>query len=164
MPQNTCGNGGSGSVRDFLWGAGDVALLGFGDELRDALGIDPVNMNSTAYTAGEITGSVALLATGVGGGIRAAGVAARGLEFSHFIRARMGGIFRAKSIWNGNYVSKTTYALSDPFAYRFMPRSWKAANPMPNRASQLWTRTPDTVKGTAAGAGAAGTGLANAGC
>ncbi|KXU31118.1 hypothetical protein A0J57_17655 [Sphingobium sp. 22B] len=160
-PQNNCGNGGSGSVRDFLWGAGDVALLGFGDELRDALGIDPVDMNSTAYTAGEITGSVALLATGVGGGIRAAGAAARGLEFSHFIPARMGG---ARSIWNGNFVSTATHALSDPFRYRFMPRSWKAANPMPNRASQLWTRTPNTAKGTAAGAGAAGTGLANAGC
>lgn len=52
MPQNNCGNGGSGSVRDFLWGAGDVALLGLGDELRDALGIDPVDMNSTAYAAG----------------------------------------------------------------------------------------------------------------
>ncbi|WP_196871597.1 RHS repeat-associated core domain-containing protein [Sphingobium sp. JAI105] len=159
--QNNCGNGSSGSVRDFLWGAGDVALLGFGDELRDALGIDPVDMNSTAYTAGEITGSVALLATGVGGGIRAAGAAARGLEFSHFIPARMGG---ARSIWNGNFVSTATHALSDPFRYRFMPRSWKAANPMPNRASQLWTRTPNTAKGTAAGAGAAGTGLANAGC
>jgi len=159
--QNSCGPENSSGVRNFLWGVGDVALLGFGDELRDAFGIAPVDMASKAYFAGEITGSVAILATGVGGGMRAAGTAARGLEFSHFIPARMGG---ARSIWNGNFVSTATHALSDPYRYRFMSRTWKAANPMPSRAKQLWVRTPNTAKGTVAGASAAATGLAKAGC
>lgn len=102
-----------------------------------------------------------MLATGVGGGIRAAGMAGRWIEFSHFIPRRMGS---PRSIWNGNYVSRMTHIMSDPWRYRFQPKSWKGVNPMPSRASQLWTRTPNTAKGTAAGAGAAGTGLANAGC
>ncbi len=162
-PGNGCNQEtlGSGGLRNFMWGVGDVALLGFGDDFRDALGIDPADMNSNAYFAGGIVGSVSILATGVGGGIRAARAAAKGLEFSHFIPARVGG---ARSIWNGNFVSTVTHALSDPFRYRFMPRSWKAANPMPNRARQLWVRSPNTAKGTAAGAGTAATGLARAGC
>jgi hypothetical protein len=104
---------------------------------------------------------VALLATGVAGGIRAAGARGAGMEFSHAVPARVGG---PRSIWNGNFVTRETHALSDPYRYRFMSRGWKEANPMPNRASQLWTRTPNTIKGTAAGAGAAGAGLAGAGC
>jgi hypothetical protein len=54
-------------------------------------------------------------------GVRWGGVAGRGKEFSHWIPNRAGG---PRSIWNGNYVPKSTHALSDPYRYRFMPRSW----------------------------------------
>jgi hypothetical protein len=148
-------------VVDFSAGFGDVLLLGFGDEIRDALDIGSVDMSSMAYGAGELTGTASLMATGVAGGIRAAGTRGPGMEFSHAIPARAGG---PRSIWNGNFVTTRTHALSDPYRYRFMSRGWKEANPMPNRASQLWTRTPNAIKGTAAGAAAAGVGRSGAGC
>ncbi len=47
---------------DFSAGLGDALLLGFGDELRDLLGIDGVNRCSEAYGLGEI----ASLAAGTG--------------------------------------------------------------------------------------------------
>lgn len=118
-------------------------------------------MGASAYSTSELTGSVALLATGFAGGIRATGARRAGMEFAHAVPARMGG---PRSIWNGNYVTTRAHALSDPYRFRFMPQAWKRANPMSSRASQLWMRTPNTIKGTAAGAGAAGAGLAGAGC
>nr|MBP7616296.1 hypothetical protein [Steroidobacteraceae bacterium] len=142
-------------------GLGDVLLFGFGDEMRNWLDIGSVDMGSAAYGAGEVTGAVALATTGVAGGIRAAVARSAGMEFSHAIPARLGG---PRSILNGNYVTTRTHALSDPYRYRFMSRGWKEATPMPNRVSQLWTRTPNTIKWAAAGAGAAGAGLAGAGC
>jgi hypothetical protein len=142
---------------DFSAGFGDVLLLGFGDDIRAALDIGSVDMSSAAYGAGEVTGTVALVATGVAGGVRAAGARGAGMEFSHAIPARMDG---PRSIWNGNYVTTRVHALSDSFRYRFMPRSWKAENPMPSRANQLWNRTPNTIKGTAAAAA----GVAGSGC
>ena len=155
----------SSDLRNFLWGAGDAVLLGFGDELRDAAEIDAVDMNSKAYTAGDIVASAAMLATGVGGGIRAAGMARKGYEFSHFVPKRLlpKSMKSARSIWNGNYVPVKTHALSDPFRYRFMPKWWKWENPMPNRVHQLWVRTPNTAKGTTAGVAAAGTGFTRSG-
>jgi len=103
---------------------------------------------SREYSAGEWAGIGVSLATGVAGGTRAAGARGAGKEFSHWIPDRMGG---PRSIMNGNYVSVETHALSDPFRYRFMARNWKAANPMPNRASQQWTRFPNVYKGAGAG-------------
>jgi len=155
----------SSDLRNFLWGAGDAVLLGFGDELRDAAGLDPVDMDSNAYTAGDVLASAGMLATGIGGGIRAAGMARKGYEFSHFIPKRLipKSLGAGRSIWNGNFVPIETHALSDPFRYRFMPKWWKGENPMPSRVHQLWVRTPNTVKGTTAGAAAAGTGITRAG-
>ena len=142
---------------NFIAGLGDNLTLGLSAKARGALFDDNggVDKCSGSYRTGEWTGTGLSLATGVVGGIKAAGVKAAGMEFSHFIPNRMGG---ARSIWNGNFVSKTTHALSDPYRYRFMPKVWKEANPMPNRLSQLWDRLPNTWKGTAAGAawGAAG--------
>mgnify|MGYP006904090388 CR=1 FL=1 len=160
-PTAGAGEFGSNDVVDFSAGLGDVLLLGFGDDIRNWLDIGSVDMSSGAYGAGELTGAAALMVTGVAGGIRAAGAREAGIEFSHAIPARVGG---PRSIWNGNYVTTPTHALSDPYRYRFMSQAWKRANPMPSRASQLWTRTPNTIKGAAAGAGAAGAGLAGAGC
>lgn len=64
------------------------------------------------------------------------------------------------SIWHGNCVSTATRALSDSYRYRFLPRWWKALNPMPNRLNQQWTRLPNAYKGTGAGGACGGTGAA----
>lgn len=150
------------SVVDFSAGMGDVILFAQGQRLRDLVGVDGgVDQCSSAYSAGEWAGIAASVATGVAGGIRAAGARGLGREFSHAIPARSGG---PRSIWNGNYVTTAEHALSDPYRYRFMPRAWKAQNPMPNRLDQLWTRTPNTWKGAAGGAVYGGAGAAMNGC
>ena len=134
---------------DFSAGLGDTILFGQGQRLRDISGVSGgVDHCSSAYSAGEWAGMAASAATGLAGGLRAAGVKGAGKEFSHWIPNRWGG---PRSIWNGNYVPKPTHALSDPYRYRFTPRSWKAQNPMPNFASQQWIRVPNAYKGTAAG-------------
>jgi uncharacterized protein RhaS with RHS repeats len=118
--------------------------------------------NSGSRGKGRIVGdvliSVATVGAGYAKGVQSAGSASRGLEFSHWIPARAGG---PRSIFNGNYVSPTTHALSDPYRYQFMSKAWKAENPMPNVLSQQWTRLPDVYKGTGAGIGV--TGAAHAG-
>jgi hypothetical protein len=142
------------SMVDFSAGMGDVLLFGQGQRLRDWFDIDGgVDPCAPAYQYGEWAGIAGSFATGVAGGIRAAGARGAGLEFSHWIPARMGG---PRTIWNGNFVPTATHALSDPYRYRFMPRVWKAENPMPSVASQQWTRIPNAYKGGAAG-GAYGT-------
>jgi hypothetical protein len=144
---------------DFGAGMGDVILFGQGRRLRGLLdvdgGIDPC---SKAYSAGEWVGVGIGTATGLAGGLKAAGAKGAGKEFSHWIPARMGG---PRSAWNGNYVPTSTHALSDPYRYRFMPRSWKAQNPMPNAANRQWVRIPNVYKGGAAGGayGAGGAGM-----
>jgi RHS repeat-associated protein len=125
-----------------------------------------VNKCSSAYDAGEAAGMAAALATGLEAGLDAAGEAGAGKEFSHWIPNRMGG---PRSIWNGNYVSPTEHALSDPYRYNFMPRSWKQNNPLPNPLTQQWNRIPNAYKGGAAGgaygaAGAASSGGSSCGC
>ena len=148
---------------DFGAGTGDVILFGEGQRLRDLLDIGGVDRCSAAYGAGEWAGVGASFATGVVGGIKAAGAKGAGMEFSHWIPARMGG---PRTLANGNFVPTATHALSDPYRYRFMPRVWKAANPMPNKASQQWTRIPNVYKGAAAGGayGAGGAALADCTC
>lgn len=143
-------------VVDFSAGMGDAVSLGLTDWIRDQMGANgAVNTCSDSYGAGEWAGVGVSAATGVAGGIRAAGAKGAGKEFSHWIPNRMGG---PRSIWNGNYVPTATHAMSDPYRYRFMPKAWKAANPMPNMASQQWTRVPNVYKGAAVGGayGAAG--------
>jgi hypothetical protein len=119
---------------NFSAGLGELVLLGSGDEMRGWLDIESVDTGSSAYGAGQVTGSVALLATGVAAGIRAAGARRAGMEFSHVVPARMGG---PRCIWNGNFMTRETHALSEPDRYRFMSRAQKEANSMPKRASQL---------------------------
>ena len=143
-------------VGNFAAGFGDLLTFGRTAWIRDQWnnkvwdGVDSVDLCSDSYTAGKWFGIAFSIASGVAGGYRAAGAAGRGLEFSHWIPARMGG---ARSLWNGNYVSQATHALSDPYRYRFMPRVWKAVNPMPGRLSQQWTRLPKWIKGAGLGTG-----------
>lgn len=151
------------SVVDFGAGMGDVILFGQGQRIRDWFDIGGVDRCSSAYDAGEWAGIAAGFATGVAGGIKAAGTKGLGREFSHWIPNRMGG---PRSPMNGNFVSTEVHALSDPFRYRFMPRAWKAANPMPSRLDQQWVRIPNVYKGAGAGAayGAGGAAMNDCTC
>jgi RHS repeat-associated protein len=145
-------------------GFGDTLSFGLTDWVRDQMGTNGVvDKCSGAYSAGEWAGIGVSVATGVAGGIRAAGARGAGREFSHWIPNRMAG---PRSIWNGNYVSTEVHALSDPYRYRFMPRDWKAANPMPSRANQQWVRIPNAYKGAGAGGayGAGGAAMNNCTC
>jgi RHS repeat-associated protein len=105
---------------------------------------------------------------GGAGGWKAAGKAAKGMEYSHWVPARAlpggrGGLLddltKAAKL-NGNYVSKAEHALSDPSRYRFMPKTWKAANPLPDPLTQQLNRLPLFPTGLAAGAGVAAAGAA----
>jgi hypothetical protein len=150
------------STLDFGSGFGDAVTLGLTGLGRDALGLGGyVNKCSSAYSAGEWTGIAASLATGVAGGVRAAGTKGAGREFSHWIPNRMGG---PRSIWNGNFVSREVHALSDPYRYRFMSRLWKSENPMPSVLNQQWVRLPNAYKGAGAGASYGAAGAALSGC
>jgi len=86
-------------------------------------------------------------------GVRFGGVVGKGKEFSHWILRRVlpGWLKNKKTIWNGNFVSKETHALSDPYRYRFMPKKWKEKNPMFNPFKKHWVRFPNALKGVGAG-------------
>lgn len=149
-------------VVDFAAGFGDTLSFGLTNMLRDAMGTNGnVNQCSASYTGGVVAGAALSVAIGGAAGLEAAGAKGAGKEFSHWIPNRMGG---PRSVWNGNYVSTAEHALSDPYRYRFMPRAWKEANPMPNQAAQQWERIPNVYKGGAAGAAAGAAGAANSGC
>ncbi|MBF0526406.1 MAG: RHS repeat-associated core domain-containing protein [Deltaproteobacteria bacterium] len=149
-------------VVDFSSGMGDVLSFGLTDWARDQMGTNGVvNKCSGSYSAGEWTGFGVSLATGVAGGLEAAGTKAAGKEFSHWIPKRMGG---PRSILNGNYVTAEEHALSDTYRYRFMPRDWKEANPLLNPLTQQWNRIPNVYKGGAAGAGYGAAGMDNSAC
>ncbi len=149
-------------VVDFGAGMGDTILFGQGQRARDFFGVDGgVDQCSDAYDYGEWAGVAGSLATGLAGGLKAAGTKGAGKEFSHWIPNRMGG---PRSTWNGNFVPTATHALSDPYRYRFMPKPWKAQNPMPNAASQQLTRIPNAYKGGAAGGAYGAAGAAQSGC
>ena len=140
-------------------GWSDTFTFGATDKIRDWIGSnDEIDRCSTAYRVGEGAGVATGLLGGGAAGLRAAGSKGAGREFSHWIPNRMGG---PRSIWNGNYVTPAEHALSDPYRYRFMPRSWKEGNPLPGRGSQQWDRLPKVYKGAAAGGGA-GTASASA--
>ena len=100
------------------------------------------------FHVGQAVGFVHSVVIGGAAGWSRAGSRGAGLEFSHWIPNRWGG---ARSLWNGNFVSTSTHALSDPFRYRFMARAWKDLNAMPGLLSQQWTRIPLVYKGMGAG-------------
>ena len=146
---------------DYSAGFGDTLSFGLTNWARNQMGNNgAVNKCSGYYSAGEWSGIALDVGMGGAAGLEAAGTRGAGKEFSHWIPNRMGG---PRSLWNGNYVSTAEHALSDPFRYRFMPRAWKAENPMPDMASQQWVRIPNVYKGAAAGGagGAAGANLSS---
>ncbi len=134
---------------NFSAGLGDAILLNQGDRIRGWLDIGAgIDYTADEYRYGTWTGVGVTTAAGGVAGLRLAGTASRGLEFSHWIPNRWGG---ARSLWNGNYVTTVKHALSDPFRYRFMPRTWKALNPLPSMLSQQWNRIPYLWKGLVGG-------------
>ncbi|WP_241685100.1 RHS repeat domain-containing protein [Xanthomonas euvesicatoria] len=136
-------------IVDFSAGMGDTVSFGATNVIRDWAGTnDQVDKCSSSYGIGEVAGVANSIVLGGAAGWRSAGKKA-GTEFSHWIPNRMGG---PRSLWNGNYVPTRVHALSDPYRYKFMPRIWKAENPMPGRVTQQWIRLPDVYKGLLSGA------------
>lgn len=138
-----------GNAADVVAGAGDAISFGFSAWFRRKMaGKDPRGC-SAYYETGSWIGVG--LSTAYGGvvGLEKAGVAGAGKEFSHWIPARLGG---PRTVLNGNYVSVAEHALSDPSRYRFMPRVWKEANPLPGAVAQQLNRVPNVLAGTAIGA------------
>ncbi len=140
---------------NFSAGMGDVILFGQGQTLRDWFGIDGgIDRCSGAYGAGEWAGVAVSLATGVAGGVKAAGAKGAGKEFSHWIPDHKGG---PRSIWNGNFVTPAQHYFHDPFRY---PRGWRDLGPKWPAWVQQIDRIPNAYKGGAVGAGWGGTGMA----
>ena len=134
---------------DFSAGAGDLLSFGVTRWVRKKIGAaDVVNECGATYSAGSWTGFALSSMGGVAGGVKAAGTKMAGREFSHWIPARMGG---PRTILNGNYVSVAEHALSDPSRYRFMPRAWKEANPLPGVLARQLARIPNLLTGTVFG-------------
>ena len=143
-------------VVNFSAGFGDTLSFGLTNWARNLMGTNgAVSKCSGYYTAGEVAGVAVDIVLGGAAGWEAAGAKGAGKEFSHWIPNRMGG---PRSKWNGNYVSAAEHALSDPYRYQFMPKAWKAENPMPNMALQQWNRIPNVYKGAAAGSAYGGVG------
>jgi RHS repeat-associated protein len=77
------------------------------------------------------------------------------VERSRWWPGRWGG---PHADWNQKLVWGSEHAVNDPARHQFLPRGWKADNALKNPLERLWNRTPDWVKGGAAG-GAVGTGI-----
>jgi RHS repeat-associated protein len=134
---------------DAVSGFGDAISFGATRYIRDSYNIGAADYSSDSYIWGRYSGYAYSTVLGGAIGARLAGAAGRGMEFSHWYPARWGG---ARSLLNGNYVTTIEHALSDPFRYRFMPRAWKALNPLPNAIVQQWNRIPFIWKGIVGGA------------
>jgi RHS repeat-associated protein len=144
---------------DFSAGLGDTLLLGFGDELRGAVGVSGgVDVCSDAYSAGEWAGIAGGFVAGGAAGLRAAGQKAVGREFSHWLPSRLGG---PRTRWNGNYVAPQRHYYHDPYRY---PRGWRDLGPKWPAPIQQLDRIPNVYKGAAAGGAAAGAGAAANSC
>jgi RHS repeat-associated protein len=140
-------------------GFGDVVTLGLTNTIREWIGAnDIVDRCSGLYNAGRFLGFGASVALGTGLGIRAAGAARKGLEFSHWIPARLGG---PRTILNGNFVTPREHFLSDP--YRYPPGYTEWGDKWPAWKRQLF-RLPRSLVGAAAGTAWGIAGLLASGC
>lgn len=139
-------------------------------ELRNSAGIGNINVCSDAYRNGGYLGDATTLLAGGYGGIRSAGKAQKGLEFSHSIADRYFRPLTIKAgrpnpvykpwldkalgwakdtILNGNYVTPMRHYLHDPKRF---PRGWKNFGERLPRWQQLLDRMPRAVLGPLGGA------------
>jgi len=157
-----------GDVSDTLLGE----FKGAGSEL--SFGLYKPCYTSALQRQGGYVGVGLAMAGETLAGYGAAGKVVKGAtEYSHWIPARTlpGGrgslldkVTRAARL-NGNNVSRAEHALSDPWRYRFMPRAWKDANPLPNVFRQQLNRVPRFPLGmAAAAAGGYGSSQGDGGC
>lgn len=150
----------------FCAGYGDCLTLNATFYAREWLGTnDVVDEESFAYGAGEWAGLGTSLVIGSGGGLRAAGSRAAGVEFSHWIPDRIlkktGSTFIrrtfGRSVLNGNYVTPLRHFRHDPFRY---PIGWRTFGRRLSPFLAQLDRTPWVLRGTAAGATWGGAGFA----
>lgn len=147
-------------VRDFAAGYTSTLTWGYSDKFFDSIGkYGYRNQNSLAHSSGEWTGFGVSIFTGGRFGWNSSGVKQVGKEFSHWVPRRTlknTNDFLKKTFgnskWNGNYVSTKMHALTDPWRYRFMKRTWKSANPIYNTAVRQILRVPFVYTGSVAGA------------
>lgn len=145
-------------VASFAAGVGDALSWNATSWIRDQFGSNSViDKCSPEYSAGEWTGVAISVGEGLAGGLRAAGSAGVGREFSHWLPRRMGG---PRSIWNGNFVPPWRHYYHDPFRF---PRGWRNLGPKWPAWLQQFDRIPNTFKGTGIGALWGGLGAAVAG-
>ncbi|MBI9074557.1 MAG: RHS domain-containing protein [Desulfatibacillum sp.] len=141
-------------VSNFSAGFGDLISFGLTSAIRDNIdekiwGFESVDKDSGAYLAGEVSGIAFSMSSGFAGGAKAAGAAGRGLEFSHWIPARMNG---PRSLLNGNYVTIAKHALSDPHRWDFLPKIWRNSRQQAGTLAKHFIRFPNTLKGVVTGA------------
>jgi RHS repeat-associated protein len=137
---------------DFLGGAADTMTFGAATRVLDYFGINPVNRCSGWYTAGEWAGVVGSIFTGGAAGLRVATKKAAGLEYSHWIPARVlrnrFGMTKKQAKkhnpWNGNYVTPERHYKHDPYRY---PRGWKTMGDRLDGLEKHLDRIPTSVKG-----------------
>lgn len=110
---------------------------------------DQVDPCSKMYTVG-IVGGVAwgFAIGGASGGAKGLYKPAGTAEWSHWIPARFQNVpgWIRNSGLNGNFRSAVGHALNDPYRYKFMPRAWKAANPINPAWLRQLDRIPDWLK------------------
>ena len=134
---------------NFSAGFGDTISFGLTNQIRDWMDINSgVNKCSLTYNVAEWIGIGYGFVAGGAAGWSTAGQKAVGKEFSHWIPNRIGG---PRSKWNGNFVTARTHALSDPFRYRFMKRSWKPDNPIWPASVRQLVRLPYWITGAGIG-------------
>jgi RHS repeat-associated protein len=150
-------------IASFGAGLGDVLTFGVSRTIRRSLDYDDlVNPCSEAFRNGEIAGIAAsILLGGLAGASRAtAAQGVRGFQYSHWIPTRYGKygriiawIVSKRTVLNGNIVTRGFHAITDPYAYQFMARSWKAANPMLGAFWRQIGRIPWVYEGAVVGGG-----------
>lgn len=144
---------------NFVAGMGDNLSFGITSKIREFTGSNSfVDRGTSAYKTGEWSGVALSVATGVAGGIKAAGVKSSATEFSHWIPDRY--LKKAGSNWlrntfgrsrfNGNWVTSARQYLHDPFRY---PPNWRSLGPKLNSTIQQLDRIPNLIKGTGLGFG-----------
>ncbi|WP_445535881.1 hypothetical protein [Acinetobacter sp. G18] len=155
---------------NYIMGFANGISLGLGQPISNWFyGFETADINSSAYSFGSLP---SLVLSTIGGGVRSmtmAGAPAKGFEFSHWVPSRFVNTKQTESRisfldndfgkwlvqkgnkWNGNYVPTKTHALSDPFRYQFMPKTFKEVNAMPSTYIQQYNRIPLVYKGAIVG-------------